>query len=78
MLKALESGHHDIISYLVDTYELKLPSQKEYQQAHSRALSGNVLEEYITWREKTSLGRQSVTESVQKSIEKVKNLVTQI
>ena len=36
------------------------------------------VENYTTWREKTSLGRQSVTELVQKNVERVKNLVTQM
>ena len=73
--RALESGHHHVISYLVSRHNFKPHSEKEYRRAHSRAITGNE-HEYVTWQEKIGLGRQSVTELLQKGIRRVKNLVT--
>ena len=52
--RALESGHHDdIISCVVNTYNFKPPSEKEYKKTNSRPKTS--MFKYLTWQEKITI-----------------------
>jgi len=60
--RALEGGHHEIISYLVTKHNLNKPTESEYREGQSLAFSNDKRSSsYVTWQEKTGLSGQSMT-----------------